>query len=273
MKKIIILILFAFTLIIPTTGYASPRRIATFNIQNLGHSKMSDPAIVASIVNIIRTYDIVAVQEISDISGNTPIQLLDAINTVRNDYGMSLSPRSGQQPDDHTRAEQYAFYYRKDIYELIGNQLYNDFQFDYFSREPWIARFRHIESAHTFVMITIHTVPTETVDEINALHPVVQSLHVLWPEEQNVIILGDMNADCNYASEAQINGTAMSNPNYFWVVPNSADTNVSEHSECAYDRIILTQYFSSRYTGQWGIDHRTGKSVSDHWAVWFELDF
>jgi deoxyribonuclease-1 len=232
---------------------------------------MDKPEVVNTIVGVIRSYDIVAVQEISDISGHTPTRLLEAINVVDDDYGMSISPRSGQQPDDASRAEQYGFYYRRDLYELMGEQLYNDFQHDYFSREPWIARFRHIETGVTFLLITIHTVPTETVAEINSLHQVVMSISSLWPEEQNIVLLGDMNAGCHYATPEQLEQTSMAAPNYFWVVPHTADTNLAA-SVCAYDRIILSNYFQNFYTGHWGVSYSIDKSVSDHWPVWFELD-
>ena len=251
---------------------ASPRRIATFNIQNLGQTKMSQPQVVNTIVSVIRAYDIVAVQEISDAHGDTPTRLLASINASSPSYGMSLSPRSGMQPDDYTRAEQYAYYYRTDLYELMGSQLYNDFQHDYFSREPWIARFRHIESGITFILITIHTVPTNTVAEINSLHQVVLSIHSLWPEEQNIVLLGDMNAGCNYANQTQLESTDLFSSEYYWVVPHSADTNLAA-SVCAYDRVILTEYFRNLYSGRWGVSYSIDKTISDHWPVWFEMNF
>src|SRR5690242_9553368 len=59
---------------------ATTIKIATFNIQIFGKTKASKSAIMAQLVTIIRKYDVVAVQEIKDASGNAPKALLDAVN-------------------------------------------------------------------------------------------------------------------------------------------------------------------------------------------------
>jgi predicted extracellular nuclease len=57
-------------------------------------------------------------------------------------------------------------------------------------------------------------------------------------DEPDVILLGDLNADCSYYDEDSIDPLRTG---YEWLVPNNADTNVSDSTSCAYDRIIVTQ--------------------------------
>ena len=59
----------AVTILISTGLQAAPEvKIATFNIENLGKTKVSKPAILKYLATTVRKFDIVAVQEVSDIS-------------------------------------------------------------------------------------------------------------------------------------------------------------------------------------------------------------
>lgn len=60
-------------------------------------------------------------------------------------------------------------------------------------------------------------------------------------------------------------------PDYVWIVPHTADTNVAG-SECAYDRIVMDTDGSENYAGVWGVDQAfSDKRVSDHWPVCAEF--
>lgn len=56
---------------------------------------------------------------------------------------------------------------------------------------------------------------------------------------QDVIILGDLNADCSYAKESDLLHMPIYNQNLFhWPIGFDADTTVSS-THCAYDRYVL----------------------------------
>ena len=92
------------------------------------------------------------------------------------------------------------------------------------------------------------------------------------PDEPDIVILGDYNAGCSYASPEELWQSPMRNSSYTWLVPDSADTTVSS-TYCAYDRIVTTGDLSGRLVGTWGIDSSSFSSsnVSDHYPVWFDL--
>ena len=263
---------------IPELNRSEVARIATFNIKVFGETKMGKPEVVSVLVDTVLQYDMVSVQEIRDIDQTVPYDFLQQINNRSNNtWDMLLSERSGQQEDDTSYQEQYAFYYNTTVFSPINGSLYNDSEFDLFQKEPYIGSFEMLNesgnnSGFNFTLINIHTKPAIAMEEINALHTVVQDYQQQNPNEPDIVILGDYNADCSYASSEELWQSPMRNSNYTWLIPDSADTTVAS-SECAYDRIVTTGDLSGRLVGSWGIDYTSFNSsnVSDHYPVWFDL--
>ena len=260
-------------------------KVATFNIQVFGDTKMGKAEVVTELVEIFHRYDMVAVQEIKDIDQEVPYQFLDALNeyplnqSENNTAGvekwmMVLSNRTGIQDDDISSQEQYAFYYRSAVFTALdAGVLYNDSGNDSFQREPLIARFMLLnlqgeETGTELTFINIHTKPTLAVEEMTALGEVVS-----WSQANgggdNVVVLGDFNGDCSYASYNELVQLPISTENFTWLIPDDADTTVGD-SRCAYDRIVTNGDLEGRLTGQWGVDEEISSSeVSDHRPVWF----
>ena len=51
------------------------------------------------------------------------------------------------------------------------------------------------------MFITVHTDPDEATEEINALDEVLVCTKKIYPNEQDFVIMGDLNADCSYFDE------------------------------------------------------------------------
>jgi endonuclease/exonuclease/phosphatase family metal-dependent hydrolase len=247
-------------------------RLATFNIQNFGPTKLGRPLVLAELAAIVRRYPFVAVQELSDVNQNVPYGFLSAINSTGRAYAMLLSPRSGQQPDDRTYQEQYAFYYdTAELEPLSTGALFDDATNDWFVREPYLARFRALRGGFTFVAVTFHGQPDNAVGEMSHLHDVLLTAAQSFPDEDDFILLGDLNAGCAYASPAELDTLPLRDDAYLWLVPDTADTNLAA-SRCAYDRIIVTRATATNVTGAWGVDEAfVDTGISDHWPVWGEV--
>ncbi len=252
-------------------------RVATFNIKVFGKTKIAKPEVVAELVTIFERYDLVAVQEIKDIDEQVPYQFLDELNNNSSiDWKMVLSVRTGLQENDQNSQEQYAYYYRSDVFISLDNgTLYNDSAKDSFQREPLVSQFELIDltgnsTGLDFTLINIHTKPTEAVAEMEALQDVLNWSSDTF-EENDQIILGDFNGDCSYASYQDLISLSISTANHTWIIPDDADTTVSD-SRCAYDRIVTTSDLDERLTGTWGVDMDISSSnVSDHRPVWFDI--
>ena len=263
---------------IPQLNRSEVARIATFNIKVFGKTKMGKPDVVTQLVDTVLQYDLVAIQEIKDIDETVPYDFLAELNNASgNFWNMSLSVRSGTQADDQSSQEQYAYYYNHSVFREIGEgELYNDSANDYFQREPYRAQFELLNasgnsSGFDFTLFTIHTKPASALAEIDALHEVIQSYQENDTTETDVILLGDLNADCSYATAQELWESPLRQPQYNWLVNDIADTTVSS-TDCAYDRIITLDDLNGRLVGSWGIDTSiTNTSVSDHYPVWFDL--
>jgi endonuclease/exonuclease/phosphatase family metal-dependent hydrolase len=268
--------IYIFTMGLPAYPGNNPKTITicTFNIQNFGKTKLNDPVRIKVLAGIIRKYDIVAVQEISDVTNTLCREFVNKINdNGQFHYEYLCSESTGKQPDDKSSREQYAFFYNAGRVTPSGEPaLYNDSLHDYFAREPYTARFKTKTGKFTFVLVTVHTAPDEAVKEIGSLDEVVKWARTRYASETKIIVMGDFNASCSYAKPAELDQLSIRGSNYFWVVPDSANTNLSEKTDCAYDRFVLTLPAKSFYTGHWGIDHSfTTKDISDHWPVWAEF--
>lgn len=250
-------------------------RIATFNIQQLGPTKAGRPEVMAKLAAIIARYDLVAVQEIKDRHGAVPGKLLEAVNTVAGGrFGMLLSPRTGCQPDDRRSQEQYAYYYRTDLLTPRGEHgLFDDSAHDYFQREPHVARFYLMRACAELVLINVHTRPRAAVREIAAIEQVFEWARATHTSAVHFVALGDFNAGCGYASEADLDALPLHGQQYDWVVPHSADTNLAG-SRCPYDRIVVRSPRGSLLVRDWGVDHAfEDRRISDHYPVWATLVF
>ena len=263
---------------IPQLNRSEVARIATFNIKVFGKTKMGKPEVVTQLVDTVLQYDLVAIQEIKDIDETVPYDFLAELNNASgNFWNMSLSVRSGTQADDQSSQEQYAYYYNHSVFREIGEgELYNDSANDYFQREPYRAQFELLNasgnsSGFDFTLFTIHTKPASALAEIDALHEVIQSYQENDTTETDVILLGDLNADCSSATAQELWESPLRQAQYNWLVNDIADTTVSS-TDCAYDRIITLDDLNGRLVGSWGIDTSiTNTSVSDHYPVWFDL--
>jgi endonuclease/exonuclease/phosphatase family metal-dependent hydrolase len=247
-------------------------RIATFNIQVFGTTKAGKPDVMAVLAEIVRQYDIVAVQEIKDARNKVPGQFLKAINADGSAYDMRVSDRTGQQPNDRSSREQYAYYFDTETVTSDGpGVLFDDSAEDLFQREPYLARFIAKGGNFSFVLASIHTKPDRAVTEIAALVYVVSWARDQWPEEDDVIVLGDFNAGCDYAAPHVLDSLELAGPDYIWIVPHDADTNLAGRA-CAYDRIVTTTGTADDFADNWDVDRAfTDKRVSDHWPVWAEF--
>jgi len=245
--------------------------IATYNIQVFGKSKMSKPAVVDALVKIVRLFDLVAIQEIRAQDDNILPDFVKALNADGSQYDFIISPRLGRT----ISTEQYAFVFDRTRVEYDPNAVgtMSD-PSDMLHREPFVARFRARTSspqhAFTFWMVNTHTDPDEVPEEVAALADVFEVMQRARQDEDDVILLGDLNANENEM------GRLGKLPAMGWVV-RGITTNTRRTK--AYDNILFNTRATGEFTGRWGvfdIERAFGLTaeqaldVSDHFPVWAE---
>ena len=249
-------------------------RIGAFNIQVFGISKASKPEVMDILADIIRTYDIIAIQEIRDKSQTALPALVDLANSDGSQYDYVVSERLGRT----TSKEQYAYIYNTQTIEIISTPLtYPEPDgTDPFHREPYIASFRALNGNFDATFIVIHTDPDEATEEINGLSAVVEYAQGSNPDEQDFIVMGDLNADGTYFDEES--SSTLSSSEYHWVIDNSQDT-TTKSTDYTYDRIIVTDSAVSDLSGdsgvfrfdiEYGLTMDETVAVSDHYPVFVE---
>jgi deoxyribonuclease-1-like protein len=201
------------------------------------------------------------------------------------DYGLVLGDRLGRS----NSKEQYAFLYnKKTIMPETGDTdkgkgyTYDDSKEDIFSREPFIARFKAKNGNFNFVLINIHTEPKNTTEEIKHLADVVADAQKHFKTEDDFIVLGDMNADCDYFKENNMDTDEipLRSDKYVWLIGNDIDTTVAKE-DCTYDRMIGTKEILLTYVGksanafrfnkEYKLSAALTKRVSDHFPIYAQF--
>jgi endonuclease/exonuclease/phosphatase family metal-dependent hydrolase len=251
---------------------AETAKITAFNIQIFGEAKSQKGDVMTVLTKIVREFDIVLIQEIRDASGQTIPNFVEKINQMGGpNYSFISSERLGRT----TSKEAYAYVYNTETVQFIqgSDYVYNDVN-DVFEREPYIASFKI--GSFDFMLVGIHTKPDDAYNEIGNLTLVVSSIQAAKPNEKDIIVMGDFNADGTYFDEDDTSNLFKASE-YKWLIRNDMDTMVK--TDYTYDRIVvLDATFNHEYdanTAQvfyfdqvYGLNNQTFVSeVSDHYPV------
>lgn len=239
--------------------------IASWNIANFGESKDQDE--IKFIASVIKTYDIIAIQEVSvSLAGARAVSwLVDELNRTGSKWDYRVSnPTSGEG------SERYAYIWNTSKARLNGKPWLADSLSALINREPFLASF--ICKTDTFLLATIHTVPTakNPASEISKLY----KLDHLY-EKQHLIIMGDFNLK---ASSDAFNSLLKRN-----IIPALKGQKTSlkmklnskgEHLASEYDNMLFendeiiledkgVNDFSLKFD-----DLKEARKISDHIPVW-----
>lgn len=269
----------------PTPSPGEIIKIASWNIENFGKSKATNPEIMKKIAFILKDYDIIAVQEISNVReqsdagcprnenacpGDENCGLIrNTLDTYLNDaysenYEFVFSPQ--------VKDERYLYIYDPDSVEFIHADLAADpldslpicdlkpENTGLMVRQPYMASFQ--AGKFRFILLTAHTSPSINEQEIAGLSEIYSQTS--YDGIENRIILGDLNADCSYLKNT---------PHFFnsniLMIDWEDDTTVSD-TDCAYDRFIWN-YKTHDYYSDHGIYKNITDEVSDHYLIWAEF--
>ncbi|KAJ0064755.1 hypothetical protein NL108_013005, partial [Boleophthalmus pectinirostris] len=187
---------------------------------------------------IVSRYDIILILEVVDVSGASVKLFLEELNRVctTHHYTLQLSARLGR-----TRyKEQFLFLYRDDVVTLIDSYQYEDNQandVDAFAREPYILHFKpHNTVLKDIVLIPVHTTPWDSEKELDELYDVFLVVRDKWKTD-NIMILGDFNADGAYLSKKKMRDIRIrSDRKFHWLIGDEVDTTANVSNNHTYDR-------------------------------------
>ncbi|XP_064414352.1 deoxyribonuclease-1-like isoform X1 [Latimeria chalumnae] len=262
---------------------AAAVKICAFNIRQFGVPKVSDSKIMKILVKILTRYDITLIQEVRDAKEMAIAKLMLELN--RFDNGICSYKHIESEPLGRTDyTEKYVFIYRTDKVWVTASYQYKDKQKgdeDAFSREPFIVRFHSYSTdLRDFVLIPQHTAPKNAVKEIDELYDVFMFMKRKWKTE-DIMFLGDFNADCRFMSEASQKKNRLFKDKFHWLITSDVDTTVKESTNCAYDRIVVhgKKLYKSvgnsckvfNFQESYNLTEEEALKVSDHYPVEVEL--
>lgn len=256
----------------PAAAPAETIKIASFNIQVFGTTKLGKPEVMSVLVDVARRFDVLAIQEVRSVDQTIVPRFVESINAQGRRYGHVVGPRLGRT----SSKEQYAFLYDTQRIELVPGSVYTvDDPQDLLHREPLVASFRvrglPAEQAFTFTLVNIHTDPDETDGELDALGDLFAGVQRSGSGEDDVILLGDLNVDEYHLGRlGQLPGIG------YAVSGTTTNTRRSK----LYDNIVFHRPATTEYVGRWGVldlmaeyglTEEAALEVSDHLPIWAEF--
>jgi endonuclease/exonuclease/phosphatase family metal-dependent hydrolase len=258
---------------LPVTRATDTIRVASFNIQVFGRSKLEKAHVMDILSRIARKFDVLAIQEIRSRDQDIIPQFVELINANGRRYDYVVGPRLGRS----SSKEQYAFIFDMESLEVDRAQLYTiDDPDDLLHREPLVGWFRvrgpPVDQAYTFSLVNIHTDPDETDQELDALDDVFRVVRDDGRNEDDVILLGDLNVDDRGMGQlGQLSGIS-------WVI---SGTPTNTRGTQQYDNIVFDRNATREFVGRGGVfdfmreynlSLEEALEVSDHLPVWAEFN-
>ncbi len=255
------------------TRTANTLLIGSFNMQRLGPSKLADGWTMERFAEIIRQYDVIALQEITSTDQRTLPILVEQVNQRGGTYAYTISNRIGRATSGYY--EQYAFVFDRSRVVTQPEMCYvvRD-DGDYLHREPFVGRFQTITNLgqpFRFTLINIHTDPDEIKTELNVLADVYKSVREYEYPEDDIILLGDLNAPPNGLQNlGQI-------PD---LVPLITNVPTNTRQTKTIDNILADRQTTREFTGRAGtfslekafrIQMKDAEKISDHLPIWAEF--
>lgn len=246
--------------------------IGSFNIQVFGTAKLSRPDVVPLLVEIVRRFDLVAIQELRASDQGVMDQFLQLINQSGGTYRYVVGERLGTS----SSKEQYAYVYDAAKLRVTHQPTTVRDTPSVMMRPPLATRFQCIElpegQGFTFTLLNVHTTPDEADRDIKAIESVVATTRQLLPMEDDIIVLGDFNASTSQIARVRWFATQAA------AIPDQWMTNTRQTKN--YDNLVFDGRSTIEYTGRSGVFNfqqlyqlslEQALQVSDHFPVWGEF--
>lgn len=177
--------------------------IAAWDIEQFGGEKLTDPVILGRIAEVIKEFDVIAIQEITHFSSQGHAVVNSLTRKIRTEYrrtyGRILGPRTGCQAG---RVEQYAVLYDSDLLQEVKTRIMVDDpgEKDNMCRDPLVVtlRMKDKDAKFSFTLVVVHTIAnpgSALKEDLNALGRIFQAVQDSDAEEDDVILLGGLHAN------------------------------------------------------------------------------
>ena len=247
-------------------------RIACANFGPLDRSKLGKPAVAAHLAQIVRQFELLALQDVAARDQGLLVQLVELANAPGRHYNFVTAPQVGRDP-----VQQYsAFVFDADAVQVdrVSVALVED-RAGQFLHSPLVASFRALgpaeNEAFTFTLVNVHTPADRVAGELNLLAAVFRAVRDSGRGEDDVILLGEIGTD-----ETRL-GPLARLPNLLCAVSGLPTTMQGSRQ---VDNILFDRRATVEFTHRSGVydlmrelslSAREAAEVSDHLPVWAEF--
>ena len=247
-------------------------RIATFNFSPLDRRKLNNRHVAGQLAELIRQFDLVAVQNIQAPNQGLLVALVEQINTGGRGYDFAVAREVGQTP-----LEQFsAFLFDRATIEIDRSTVYRVADTSgQLRRPPLVGSFRvhgpDPAEAFTFTLINVHNDAGSAAAEFDLLDDVLHAVCDDGRGEDDVILLGDFGSDDGDLGElGQV-------PQLVCAV-SGLPSNV--RTSQLNDNLLFDQRKTREFTGRSGVMDlmrhfnlplENVLEISDHFPVWAEF--
>ncbi len=247
-------------------------RIASFNLGMLDRSKLGRRHVARYLAEIIRRFDVLAVQDIRADNKGILLDLIERVNSESRHYDFATSPGVGR--DDIDQYSALLFDRASVEIDRRTAALVND-PAGRFRRRPLVAAFRvrgpAAAEAFTFTLINVHIDPSQAAGELELLDDVFRTVRDDGRGEDDIIMLGDFETDDHYLARL---GKGLGISRSISGVPSTT------RGGRLSDNILFDRRATVQFTGRSGaldlmrefdLSMQEALEVSDHLPVWAEF--
>lgn len=247
-------------------------RVASANLGPLDRQKLNNREISGRLADIIRGYDVVAVQGVWGHNQGIVLDLIEQINQGGKNYDFAIPARVGREP-----VEKYsAFFFDRSILEIDRSTVFEvGDPGQVFLNKPLVAAFRvrgpKPEEAFTFTLVNVEVDPTQAELELNLLADVFRAVRDDGRGEDDVLLAGSFGADPeNLGGLGRV-------PHLMWSIAERPTTTLGTSP---VDNILFESRATVEFVGrsgtmdlmsQFDLSVRQASQVSEHLPVWAEF--
>jgi deoxyribonuclease-1-like protein len=247
-------------------------RIAGANFGPLDRQKLNHREIATQLAEIIREFDVVAVQGVWGHNQGVVLDLLEQVNQGGKNYDFAIPERVGREP-----VKKYAaFFFDRSVLEIdrgTVDEVGDPGQV--FLNKPLIAAFRvrgpKPEEAFTFTLVNVEVDPPQAELELNFLADVFRAVRDDGRGEDDVLLVG------SFGANPQNLGGLRRVPHIMWSIADRATTTAGAE---AVDNILFESRATVEFVGRSGaldlmskfdLSVQQASQVSSHLPVWAEF--
>ncbi|MBN2024541.1 MAG: hypothetical protein JW809_17310 [Pirellulales bacterium] len=247
-------------------------RVATFDVQPLNRTKLASSLVTSHLAELIRDFDVVALQGIQASNTGVLRDLVAQVNAPGKTFDFAVAPEVNRQ-----EVSQYAtFLFNRAKIDLDRSTVCSvDDPSGRLRQKPLVGLFRargpDASQAFTFLLINVQLEQDSSGDQLDLASNVLAAVAERFKAEDDVILLG------NFAVDARRTNVAERIPNVSWAVSGTISTT---RGTALPDNVVFNRSATNEYLGRSGvvdlirrlnIDVPAALAIAEHMPVWAEF--